>query len=76
MTLFCVHGEDEDETPRKITFHQLILSRVQQEFEKKRRDETMVSIQYAIGQASSVSRDMFDWEPCMTTLFTLAGIQK
>lgn len=46
---------DWETEERRISFHHLLLSRVQKEFERHGNDEHVVSLQYAIGQASSVS---------------------
>lgn len=46
---------EEDGDVRMTSFHQVLLTRVQNEFEKYGNDEHVVALKYAIGQANSVS---------------------
>jgi hypothetical protein len=54
MSPIKVDFEDDDGTIKRISFYRLLLSKVQQEFERHGNDERIVSINYAISQTSSV----------------------
>ena len=55
MSPINVDSEEDDGTVKRISFYRLLLSRVQQEFERHGNDEHIVSIKYAISQTTSVS---------------------
>lgn len=55
MSPIKVDSKDEDGTVKRISFYRLLLSRVQQEFERHGNDDQIVSINYAISQTNSVS---------------------
>lgn len=55
MSPIKVDSEEDDGTVKRLSFYRILLSRVQQEFEKHGNDEHIVSINYAISQTNSVS---------------------
>lgn len=55
MSPIKVDSEDEDGKVKRTSFYRLLLSKVQQEFERHGNDERIISINYAISQANSVS---------------------
>lgn len=55
MSPIKVESDSKDGSVQRTSFYRLLLSRVQQEFERHGNDEHIVSINYAISQASSVS---------------------
>lgn len=57
MSPIKVESETEDGTIKRTSFYRTLLSKVQQEFERHGNDEDIVSINYAISQANSVSEN-------------------
>lgn len=55
MSPIKVDSISEDGTTKRTSFYRLLLTRIQQEFERHGNDEQIVSINYAIAQENSVT---------------------
>ena len=58
MSPIKVESTSEDGTTKRTSFYRLLLTRIQQEFERHGNNEQIVSIKYAITQEHSVKHAM------------------